>query len=183
MAGRDASQRFLEATRSASSCLQEGSSGRQSVSLQKQVIDRLQDMHMCIVELDYNLDEHQSPAGTADDNHAAEACRQWLKQAQGYVLHVMKNIEALGSKSGGLQEQGMAQAEEQEQEEGNGSSADAAWLVLCQDAYEVLSRVADHLAGGASSDDESPKARRHSRIVYPVSRLPYNTYWSKKIAL
>jgi hypothetical protein len=65
MAGRDAGQRFLEAARFAGSCLQEGSSGRQSVSLQKQIIDRLQDMHMCIVELDYNLDEHQSPEGVS----------------------------------------------------------------------------------------------------------------------
>jgi hypothetical protein len=92
------------------------------------------------------------PFTDTDDTHAAEACRQWLKQAQGYVLHIMKNIEVVGSKAGGSQQQEVvAQEEEEEQDEGNGSSADAAWLVLCQDAYEVLSRVAQHLAGGISS--------------------------------
>ncbi|WIA16333.1 hypothetical protein OEZ85_013032 [Tetradesmus obliquus] len=151
--------------------------------------DRLSDVHSCIVAVDDALDSQQH---TTDH----EETRQWLKQLQNYVLQLSK--QAADAAAGDAQQQCEASSSSSSMDEGLDSSncsmagtaaCDTAWRMLCQDASDVLGRLADQLSGGAASSDyDSPRTAGSapggsSRLVARQSRLSYAQYWSKKIAL
>lgn len=152
------------------------------------VQDRLADVHSCIVAVDDALDMQQHTSGCGE-------ARQWLKQLQGYVLQLSKQVADAAANDA---QQCEASSTTSSMDEAMGSSncsmagtaaCDTAWRVLCQDAADVLGRLGDQLSGGASSSDfDSPRLAGSapggsSRLVARQSRLSYAQYWSKKIAL
>lgn len=153
-AGTDAANKFVDAIRSickgldqgvcgvqhavgSSCCTQHalsyptchaGINAEQPAGAQKLVIDKLQDLHVCIVELDYLLEEH-TPLVNGATSAVSEDCSQWLKQAQGYVLHLQRQINQAA----------------------DDCSSDAVWKLLFQDAADALSRVAESITQGGIS--------------------------------
>ncbi len=63
------------------------------------------------------------------DTLLLEDCRQWLKQAQGYVIHLQRHLEALGA----------------------GTAGADAWRLAYRDAAETLGRVVEHISTGGVS--------------------------------
>eukprot|EP00877_Chromochloris_zofingiensis_P006008 jgi/Chrzof1/1660/Cz10g16080.t1 len=136
-AGTDAANKFVDAIRSICKGLDQGINAEQPAGAQKLVIDKLQDLHVCIVELDYLLEEH-TPLVNGATSAVSEDCSQWLKQAQGYVLHLQRQINQAA----------------------DDCSSDAVWKLLFQDAADALSRVAESITQGGISDDDSPTKHR-----------------------
>lgn len=84
-----------------------------------------------------------------------EDCRQWLKQMQGYVLHITKQVQACIAESpvsDASSTSSMDEAGSSNSSAAGTAAGDTAWRVMCQDAAEILSRVADQMeTGGAAS--------------------------------
>jgi hypothetical protein len=90
-----------------------------------------------------------------------DEARQWLKQLQGYVLQLSKQVADAAAADA---QQCEAASTTSSMDEASGSSnssmagtaaCDMAWRMLCQDAADVLGRIGDQLSGGASSSVSS----------------------------
>jgi hypothetical protein len=110
----------------------------------------------------------------------AEA-RQWLKQLQGYVLQLSKQVADAAASDA---QQCEASSTTSSMDEAMGSSncsmagtaaCDTAWRVMCQDAADVLGRLGDQLSGGAASSVSDCKvisaATQRASIVVAVQAL------------
>jgi hypothetical protein len=90
-----------------------------------------------------------------------EEARQWLKQLQGYVLQLSKQVaEAAAADAQQCEVASTTSSMDEASGSSNSSMAgiaacDTAWRVLCQDAADVLGRIGDQLSGGASSSVSS----------------------------
>lgn len=88
-----------------------------------------------------------------------EDCRQWLKQMQGYVLHLTKQVQTCtvdGTLSESSSTSSMDEAGSSNSSTAGTAAAVTAWRVLCQDAAEMLSRVADQMESGGGTSSVSP---------------------------
>lgn len=73
----------------------------------------------------------------------ADECRIWLKHVQGFVMQQSRQVQAtLSGAPGSALSTGM-------------------WRSACLDASEVLARIADELAGGASSSSVRSRCCPH----------------------
>jgi hypothetical protein len=103
------------------------------------------------------------PAGAAAA--LAEEGRQWLKDAQAYVLHVQAQAGALAA--------------------ARGSGVGDAWAFLVQDAARALARVGRQMAAGGkegaavSYGAVPPRGRR----LITGAVQPYAAYWAKAVAI
>jgi hypothetical protein len=96
-----------------------------------------------------------------------------------------------------------AAAEPSSGEATNRTAAESSWALLCADAHEALSKAAEQLLpvaappapapapaactlqqqAAAAEALGSPLLHQRSRLVYRVARMPYSTYWAKKVAI
>ena len=103
----------------------------------------------------------------------AEEGRQWLKQAQAWVLHVESQAAALAAAAGAA-----------------GEGAAAAWSFLLPEAARCLARVARQMAAGGASPGEAlaygavpPRAGAGGRRLAPVAAMPYYGHWARAVAI
>jgi hypothetical protein len=137
---------------------------RPAAAIAKAQQKRLQDVHGIIVELDESLGSavpllashlpSSSSSAEASDSaastptaaqserqaraEAVQACRQWLKEAQGFVLHLQRQLASISSQH---------------------DSEDAEWIGFVALSAEALDRVAQEInAGGAQVGGPVPTA-------------------------
>ncbi|GBF99844.1 hypothetical protein Rsub_12544 [Raphidocelis subcapitata] len=140
----------------------------------RQLVAALQELHGSIVAADHALDEPPaagaaaSPRGAAAAAALAEEARQWLRDAQTYVLHVQAQAAALAAADGA-------------------NGVDGAWAYLLGDAGRSLGRVARQMAAGGAeglSYGAVPlRAGTGGRRLVVGACLPYAAFWAKAVAI
>ena len=96
-----------------------------------------------------------------------EEARQWLKEAQGYVLHVQSQAGTLAV--------------------ADGSGVRDAWAYLLMESARCLGRISRQMAAGGGEGvtygSVPPRAGAPGRRLVPVACLPYAGYWAKAVAI
>jgi hypothetical protein len=97
----------------------------------------------------------------------AEEARQWLKEAQAYILRVQAQAGALAG--------------------ADGSGVAEAWSFLAGEAARCLARVSRQMeAGGGEAvtyGNLPLRAGSSARRLVPVACMPYSAYWAKAVAI
>jgi hypothetical protein len=96
-----------------------------------------------------------------------EEARQWLKEAQSYVLHVQSQASNLAG--------------------AGGSGVQDAWAFLRSDVGRCLGRISRQMEAGGGEGvtygSVPPRAGRGGRRLVPTACLPYTGYWAKAVAI
>ncbi|KAI8465723.1 MAG: P-loop containing nucleoside triphosphate hydrolase protein [Monoraphidium minutum] len=128
----------------------------------------LQELHGAIVTVDHALGEPPATVAVgAGGTLLVEEARQWLKDAQAYVLHVQAQASALAG--------------------ADGSGVADAWAYLLAESGRCLGRVSRQMdaggGGGVTYGSVPQRAGSNGRRLVPVACLPYAGYWAKAVAI
>lgn len=119
---------------------------------------------------------HFSLVLAAGGQTTVDDCRQWLKQLQEYVLHLTKQVQACTSDSPASDASSISSMDEagsHTSSTAGTAAADATWRMMCQDAAEVLNRVADQMESGGATSSVSCQHRRCCGSTACATRCVY----------
>lgn len=133
----------------------------------RQLCSALQDLHGVIVTVDHALEEPWAQAPGAGGALLVEEGRQWLKDAQAYILHVQSQASSLVA--------------------ADGSGVDDAWAYLLLESARCLDRIARHMSAGSGEGLSYGSVPLHGsaggRRLISGACLPYAGFWAKAVAI
>jgi hypothetical protein len=170
----DGGARLPAAVSDAAAAVRAADGAESLAAAHRQLLTALQDLHGSIVAADHALDEPvaagaaPSPRGAAAAAALVDEARQWLRDAQTYVLHVQAQAAALAAADGA-------------------DGVDGAMAYLLGDAGRSLGRVARQMAAGGveglSYGSVPLRAGTGGRRLIVGSCLPYAAFWAKAVAI